>query len=139
MSQPSPYGQPPQSQPPAAPPHGAMNPPGPPQAQGYNPYSAPSAAGQQTPPVQEWWPTQTAETFAPCPHCGCTYAQRAKFTWWGGAVGPKLFTHVQCCHCAACYNGKHGTWNTMNIVIYSVVAFIVSIGLVLALFATWNA
>ena len=75
------------------------------------------------------------ETSAPCPQCGCNYADRVKFSWWGGVLGPKMFTHVKCRNCASCYNGKHGTWNTTNITIYTIVAFILSAAIVLLLFA----
>ena len=44
-----------------------------------------------------------------------------KFTWWGGALGPKLLTHVKCNACGNRYNGKTGQDNTTKIVVYSLV------------------
>lgn len=138
MSQPYPYGpqHPHSPQAPMGTPPGQSYTPQAPGEPGANPYTAPQSVDQGTPPVQTWWPTATAEAFAPCPRCGCNYAERVKFSWWGGVLGPKLFTHVKCCNCAAAYNGKHGTWNTTNIVIYSVIATILSaVVVVLALVA----
>ncbi|MFL6467412.1 MAG: hypothetical protein ACJ72Z_05595 [Pyrinomonadaceae bacterium] len=59
--------------------------------------------------------------FAPCPKCNSSTAQQLKFTWWGGALGPKLLTHVKCETCGTKYNGKTGQNNTARIVIYSVI------------------
>ncbi|HEX8916431.1 MAG TPA: hypothetical protein VF796_29030 [Humisphaera sp.] len=68
--------------------------------------------------------------FAPCPRCGCPYADRVTFTWWGGLLGPKLFTHVKCRNCRQAYNGKTGRDNTTAITIYVVVSL--GIGLAVA-------
>ena len=67
--------------------------------------------------------------FKPCPNCQAQNATRVGYTWWGGVLGPKLFTHVTCGTCGAAYNGKTGRSNTANIVIYSVVLAVVVIGL----------
>jgi hypothetical protein len=101
-----------------------------------NPYAPPQAdLGPPSPwnSSQAWktGPEAGGEVFAPCPGCGCTYADRVAFTWWGGLIGPKMFTHVRCRNCAACYNGKRGTWNSTNIVIYTVVGLIAGLGLML--------
>jgi hypothetical protein len=57
--------------------------------------------------------------YAECPNCGCPgHATRVGFTWWGGVLGPALFTHVRCRDCATCYNGKTGNYNTTAIAIY---------------------
>ncbi len=104
---------------------------------GSNPYAPPQAdLGPPAPwnSSQAWnaqQPGDGGETFAPCPGCGCTYADRVGFTWWGGLIGPKMFTHVRCRNCRSCYNGKRGTWNTTNIVIYTVVGLIAGLGLML--------
>lgn len=64
-----------------------------------------------------------------CPHCGCPgHADRVSFTWWGGALGPALFTHVRCRECGSCYNGKTGGDNTTGIIVYTAIG----IGLCLA-------
>ncbi len=72
--------------------------------------------------------------YAPCPQCGSPAAERMKFTWWGGVIGPKILTHVKCLRCNAKYNGKTGKDNTTNIIIYSVVALVAALILMFALF-----
>jgi hypothetical protein len=64
--------------------------------------------------------------FAPCPKCNNSAAERLKFTWWGGALGPKILTHVKCGACGMKYNGKTGRDNTTGIVVYSIIAGVVS-------------
>jgi predicted nucleic-acid-binding Zn-ribbon protein len=59
--------------------------------------------------------------FAPCPKCRQTNARQLNFTWWGGALGPKLFTHVKCESCGTKFNGKTGRDNTVKIILYSVI------------------
>jgi len=56
--------------------------------------------------------------YAACPNCGQTNATKMKFTWWGGALGPAMFTHVKCNNCKTEYNGKSGRSNQTNIIIY---------------------
>ncbi|MCA8991425.1 MAG: hypothetical protein KDA88_05580 [Planctomycetaceae bacterium] len=58
--------------------------------------------------------------YAPCPNCDCEDATRVGWTWWGGALGPALLTHVKCEECGTQYNGKTGKSNTTGIVIYTV-------------------
>ena len=60
-------------------------------------------------------------SFAPCPKCAATTAERVKFTWWGGILGPKILTHVKCTACGTKYNGKTGKDNSLFIAIYCVV------------------
>lgn len=58
------------------------------------------------------------------------------FTWWGGLLGPKVLNHVKCGSCGTQYNGKTGKDNTIGIIIYSVVVFlIVMVFLVIAVAA----
>lgn len=73
--------------------------------------------------------------FAPCPKCRNSAAQKLKFTWWGGVLGPKLLTHVKCNACGNTYNGKTGKDNTTGIVIYSVIVGVICLGLVVVMFA----
>jgi len=73
--------------------------------------------------------------YAPCPKCNASAAERMKFTWWGGVIGPKLLTHVKCNNCGNKYNGKTGKDNTKGIVIYSVVITILAFGLMVMMFA----
>jgi hypothetical protein len=64
--------------------------------------------------------------FAECPHCGCPgRADRVSFTWWGGMVGPILLSHVRCRECGWCYNGKTGSDNRLNILLYIVIPLVV--------------
>ena len=65
--------------------------------------------------------------FAPCPSCRCPFANRVKFTFWGGVLGPKLLTHVKCAQCGATYNGKTGNSNTTGIIIYLAIGAVVSV------------
>ena len=77
-----------------------------------NPYSAPAA-------------TINASTRPPR-YRGCRRARSARgrrcskvgFTWWGGALGPKLFSVVRCGGCKAQYNGKTGSSLTKTIIVY---------------------
>jgi hypothetical protein len=85
-----------------------------------NPYQAPTA------------PIGTGAAFvdaAPCPRCGGQQASKAKFTWWGGALGPKLFHVVRCGQCRTQYNGRTGGKLTRVIVVYQLVA-VALIGLI---------
>jgi hypothetical protein len=76
-----------------------------------------------------------ASEFAPCPGCQAQNAQRQGFTWWGGALGPKLFTHVKCGSCSTTYNGKTGRSNNTAIAVYFVVVNAVALGLLYAVYA----
>ena len=62
-----------------------------------------------------------AANYVPCPKCGAADPKTLNFTWWGGALGPKLLTHVKCLNCGYKYNGKSGKDNTTGIAIYFVV------------------
>jgi hypothetical protein len=72
--------------------------------------------------------------FAPCPRCSSTRVKPVTFTWWGGLLGPKLLSHVQCEDCRTAYNGKTGASNTTGIVIYTVVGLAIGLVLVFLLF-----
>ncbi len=76
-----------------------------------------------------------ASPYAACPQCQARNAKAQGFTWWGGALGPKLFTHVKCGSCATTYNGKTGRSNNTAIAIYLVVVNAVFLGLAYALYA----
>jgi uncharacterized protein (DUF983 family) len=71
--------------------------------------------------------------YVPCPKCGGA-AEKLKFTWWGGVIGPRILTHVKCTQCGHRYNGKSGTDNMTGIVIYSVVVGVLVMGLVFMMF-----
>lgn len=65
-----------------------------------------------------------------CPDCGADAAERVTFTWWGGFIGPMLFSHVSCRNCGTTYNGRSGKSNTAAIILYLTIPAV--IGLILA-------
>jgi hypothetical protein len=71
--------------------------------------------------------------YAPCPVCGQRNAKEIQFTWWGGAVGPSMFTHVKCQSCKMEYNGKTGRSNDGAIAVYTIVCTAILLGLFVAL------
>ena len=73
--------------------------------------------------------------YVPCPKCNGV-AEKVKFTWWGGVLGPKLLTHVKCSACSYKYNGKSGKDNTTGIIIYSVIVALFCFALLVVVFAT---
>jgi len=57
-----------------------------------------------------------------CPRCRLDVEPRpVGFTWWGGLVGPRLLSHVECPSCGARFNGKSGQDNTSGIVLYCLI------------------
>ena len=68
---------------------------------------------------------QNPTQYAPCPNCGQSNAKKVGYTWWGGALGPGLMTHVKCQNCGTQYNGKTGQSNRNNIIIYFVASFVI--------------
>jgi hypothetical protein len=78
-----------------------------------NPYQAPLS------------PVDTA-SWAPCPKCGGQTATKVAFTWWGGAVGPRLFSVVKCAGCGTKYKGKTGGRLLKTIIIYQGVVVVVA-------------
>jgi len=68
---------------------------------------------------------QSQPQYAPCPACGQNNATKVKYTWWGGVLGPSMFTHVKCNNCKTEYNGKTGKSNQTNIILYFVVTFMI--------------
>lgn len=57
--------------------------------------------------------------YAPCPFCRCPgHADRVSYTFWGGFLGPMMFSHVRCRHCRRCYNGSTGGDNSTAIALY---------------------
>jgi len=88
-----------------------------------DPYQSPQHSGGSR---------ESAGQFAGCPTCGNVYATKINFTFWGGLLGPKLFHHVKCTECGTKYNGKSGKSNLVPIIIYSVVGFLISLVLIIA-------
>jgi hypothetical protein len=81
-----------------------------------NPYVAPTAT------INAASTAEALPGMAACPKCQGPAAARVKFTWWGGALGPKLFNVVRCGGCQTQYNGKTGGKLTKTIAVYQVVA-----------------
>ena len=69
---------------------------------------------------------QITNQYMPCPKCRRTNATKVKFTWWGGALGPSMLTHVKCDNCGTEFNGKTGKSNQNNIMIYFLVIFVIA-------------
>lgn len=92
-----------------------------------NPYSSPRA--EESPSFAATTDRNVGE-FAPCPLCSSTTAKKITYTWWGGAIGPRMLNHVQCVECRYKYNGKTGRSNRRAIVIYNIVGFGVGVAIV---------
>ncbi len=84
-----------------------------------NPYAPPQAP--MTPPP----PGSLAE--GACPRCNNPNVHRPKFTWWGGALGPKLFNHAVCRACGFGFNWKTRKSNATAIGIYLGVGVLIGI------------
>ena len=98
-----------------------------PQPAPHNPFEAPQQNSRPlTPPV----PT------APCPGCGGTSVDAPSFTWWGGAFGPKIFSHVVCRNYRTGFNRKTGKSNATAIAIYVWISGIVGLGVALSFLLT---
>ena len=89
-----------------------------------NPYKSPSHAGKNQ--VNPSAPANSIAS-APCPSCQNAFAKPIKFTFWGGAFGPRLFSHAKCTNCGTKFNFKTGKSNLMPIVIYNIVGFVVGV------------
>ena len=72
--------------------------------------------------------------YLPCPSCQSTSVDKVGFTWWGGFIGPRMFTHVKCAQCGTAFNGNTGRSNSTAITIYFVVltAIAIAIGISVA-------
>ncbi|WP_425395750.1 hypothetical protein [Aeoliella sp.] len=92
-----------------------------------NPFESPRAVSAGAAPAGG------GGTYAPCPSCASTSAKSVKFTWWGGVVGAKMFSHVKCLACGAGYNGKTGKSNLVPIIIYQVVGLLIALLIILAM------
>lgn len=70
--------------------------------------------------------------YVPCPNCGGDRIEKVGYTWWGGFIGARLFTHVRCISCNTKYNGKTGKSNTIPIIIFSIIVLVIGIIIVIA-------
>jgi hypothetical protein len=64
-----------------------------------------------------------------CPRCQCPYVKPVSYTWWGGILGPRLFSMVKCQQCKYQFNGKTGLPVTKAIAIYFIVVLVISFGI----------
>ena len=96
----------------------------------HNPYAAP----QDEEPMQPALPKGVGH-YAPCPSCGNTTAKKIGWTIWGGALGPKLLTHVRCTNCSCAYNGKSGMYNASGITMYLIISLVIGLALGIAFMA----
>lgn len=76
--------------------------------------------------------------YAPCPQCNGTHAEKVRFTWWGGVLGPKLLSHVKCVGCGKAYNGKTGIDNNTKIAIYMGVIALFCFSVVIFMFVMFG-
>jgi transposase-like protein len=56
-----------------------------------------------------------------CPKCGSSDVKKVSFTFWGGALGPRLLHHTKCNNCGTTFNRQTGKSNTNAIILYNVV------------------
>jgi predicted nucleic-acid-binding Zn-ribbon protein len=78
------------------------------------------------------------DRYQPCPKCASEKAVAVDFTWWGGIVGPKMFTHVKCIQCGTTFNGKTGKSNQTAIAIYVTVSTIFGIVVITTFYPSRN-
>ncbi len=126
---------PPQNYPPPPPGYPPQQQQGAPWQQNYPPVGYPPQNYPQNYPPQPGWPPPVMSEYVACPQCTQPDPEKIKFTWWGGVIGPRMLKHVKCRSCATTYNGKTGQSNTTNIVIYSVVVFIIFLGIGIFIFS----
>ena len=56
-----------------------------------------------------------------CPRCKSTAIKKPGFTWWGGALGPKMLNHRVCQSCGFGFNERTRQSNNTAIAIYMIV------------------
>jgi hypothetical protein len=67
--------------------------------------------------------------YADCPQCHAPGdGTKVSFTWWGGFIGPAIISCVRCRHCGTQYNGTHGDYNGMRILVYQLVIGGIALG-----------
>lgn len=74
-----------------------------------------------------------------CPACGARRSSKVSFTWWGGAVGPALFSQVKCAECGQNYNRKTGKpIGALIITLYSLVGVVIGLVLLFVILRVLN-
>ena len=69
-----------------------------------------------------------------CPKCQQDVVPHpVGFTWWGGLIGSKIISHVECPSCGGRFNGKTGKSNDGAIAIYMIVVSVLAFGLMFAI------
>jgi hypothetical protein len=71
--------------------------------------------------------TNQVPDVAPCPKCQARTASKVGYTWWGGALGPRMFSVVKCQSCGQQYKGKTGAKLTTTIIVYQLIVVVVLI------------
>ena len=61
-----------------------------------------------------------------CPRCKSSSINKPGFTWWGGALGPKMLNHRVCRDCGFGFNEKTRQSNNTAIAIYMVVTLVLT-------------
>jgi len=97
--------------------------------QSRNPYSAPRASLDMEPDAAPRGPRAEGA----CPRCGAADLTRPSFTWWGGAIGPKLLHHTVCRGCGFGFHAKTGKSNGGAITAYVIASFALALVLVFLL------
>lgn len=69
-----------------------------------------------------------------CPQCGSRATKKVKYTWWGGLVGPSLFSLMKCEACKCQFNGKTGKPALQAIIVYNVVIWAIAFVVGFAIF-----
>lgn len=70
-----------------------------------------------------------------CPACGARRSTKVSFTWWGGALGPGLFSQVKCSECGQNYNRKTGKpIGALVITVYTLVAVVIVAAILAAIY-----
>jgi ribosomal protein S27E len=92
----------------------------------YKPPQTPlDSSTKSGPPLPNGW--------VPCPGCEGTDVTMPSFTWWGGAIGQRILSHVKCNDCGQTFNAKSGKSNTPAIIAYQVVGLLIGVGIYIAL------
>ena len=66
----------------------------------------------------------------PCPYCQNPTSTQVGFTWWGGLIGAKLLSHVECTACHRRYNGRTGQSNNGSIALYMTIIGVIGFAVI---------
>jgi predicted RNA-binding Zn-ribbon protein involved in translation (DUF1610 family) len=77
---------------------------------------------------------QAYSSYAPCPRCGSTNAERVVWTVWGSFYGPAILNHVHCLSCGNKYNGRSGRSNLIPATIFVLVPLLLILAIIVGLF-----